>query len=78
MFESARARKPSVVFIDEIDSLCSQRSDNESESAKRIKTQFLTEMQGVGNDQTGVLILAATNIPWVLDSAIRFLSITIT
>ena len=72
MFESARARKPSIVFIDEIDSLCSKRSEDDSESAKRNKTQFLTQMQGVGNDQTGVLILAATNTPWVLDAAVRY------
>lgn len=54
-----------------MDSLCSSRSDNESESARRIKTEFLIQMQGVGNDNDGVLVLAATNIPWVLDAAIR-------
>uniref|UniRef100_A0A0P5BRC5 vesicle-fusing ATPase n=1 Tax=Daphnia magna TaxID=35525 RepID=A0A0P5BRC5_9CRUS len=71
LFELARAHKPSIVFIDEIDSLCSTRSENESESARRIKTEFLIQMQGVGKDQQGILVLAATNIPWVLDSAIR-------
>lgn len=67
----ARQHKPSIIFIDEIDSLCSSRSDNESESARRIKTEFLVQMQGVGNDTDGILVLGATNIPWVLDSAIR-------
>jgi vacuolar protein-sorting-associated protein 4 len=67
----ARESKPSIVFIDEIDSLCSARSDSESESARRIKTEFLVQMNGVGNDMDGVLVLAATNIPWQLDSAIR-------
>jgi len=67
----ARENKPSIVFIDEVDSLCSARSDSESESARRIKTEFLVQMNGVGNDQDGVLVLAATNIPWALDSAIR-------
>jgi len=71
LFDLARAHKPSIVFIDEIDSLCSSRSENESESARRIKTEFLIQMQGVGKDDQGILILAATNIPWVLDSAIR-------
>lgn len=71
LFELARQHKPSIVFIDEIDSLCSTRSENESESARRIKTEFLIQMQGVGKDQQGILVLAATNIPWVLDSAIR-------
>lgn len=71
LFEMSRQQKPSIIFIDEIDSLCSSRSDNESESARRIKTEFLVQMQGVGNDNEGILVLGATNIPWVLDAAIR-------
>lgn len=71
LFELAREHKPSIIFIDEIDSLCSSRSDNESESARRIKTEFLVQMQGVGHDTEGILVLGATNIPWVLDAAIR-------
>ncbi|KAL7299095.1 vacuolar protein sorting-associated protein 4B [Trichogramma pretiosum] len=71
LFELARQHKPSIIFIDEVDSLCSSRSDNESESARRIKTEFLVQMQGVGTDNDGILVLGATNIPWVLDSAIR-------
>uniref|UniRef100_A0A646QEJ3 vesicle-fusing ATPase n=1 Tax=Hemiscolopendra marginata TaxID=943146 RepID=A0A646QEJ3_9MYRI len=71
LFTLARENKPSIIFIDEIDSLCSSRSDNESESARRIKTEFLVQMQGVGNDTEGILVLGATNIPWVLDAAIR-------
>lgn len=34
-------------------------------------TEFLVQMNGVGNDQDGVLVLGATNCPWELDSAIR-------
>uniref|UniRef100_A0A7S1XFV7 Vesicle-fusing ATPase n=1 Tax=Compsopogon caeruleus TaxID=31354 RepID=A0A7S1XFV7_9RHOD len=71
LFKMAREKKPSIIFIDEIDSLASARSDSESESARRIKTEFLVQMQGVGNDTSQVLILGATNIPWGLDSAIR-------
>uniref|UniRef100_A0A2L2XZG5 vesicle-fusing ATPase n=1 Tax=Parasteatoda tepidariorum TaxID=114398 RepID=A0A2L2XZG5_PARTP len=71
LFEMGRQQKPSIIFIDEIDSLCSSRSDNESESARRIKTEFLVQMQGVGTDNDGILVLGATNIPWVLDAAIR-------
>lgn len=71
LFQMARDNKPSIIFIDEIDSLCSSRSDNESESARRIKTEFLVQMQGVGNNSDGILVLGATNIPWVLDAAIR-------
>ena len=71
LFELARAHKPSIIFIDEVDSLCSSRSDNESESARRVKTEFLVQMQGVGNDNDQILVLGATNIPWCLDAAIR-------
>ncbi|XP_067927897.1 vacuolar protein sorting-associated protein 4A-like [Watersipora subatra] len=71
LFAMAREYKPSIIFIDEVDSLCSARGDNDSEASKRIKTEFLVQMQGVGNDTDGILVLGATNIPWVLDSAIR-------
>lgn len=71
LFEMGRQQKPSIIFIDEIDSLCSSRSDNESESARRIKTEFLVQMQGVNTNNDGILVLGATNIPWVLDAAIR-------
>jgi len=71
LFELARAHKPSIIFIDEIDSLCASRSDTESESARRVKTEFLVQMQGVGNDMDSILVLGATNIPWSLDAAIR-------
>ena len=67
----AREKKPSIIFIDEVDSLCGSRSDGENDSSRRIKTEFLVQMQGVGNDMDGVLVLGATNVPWELDNAIR-------
>lgn len=42
----ARDNKPAIIFVDEVDSLCGSRSENESESARRIKTEFLVQMQG--------------------------------
>lgn len=71
LFQMARERKPSIIFIDEIDSLCSSRSEGENDATRRIKTEFLVQMQGVGNDSDGILVLGATNIPWELDPAIR-------
>ncbi|TPX54031.1 hypothetical protein PhCBS80983_g06063 [Powellomyces hirtus] len=71
LFMLARENKPAIIFIDEVDSLCGARGDGESEASRRIKTELLVQMQGVGNDMQGVLVLAATNIPWALDPAIR-------
>lgn len=67
----ARESKPAIIFIDEIDSLCGSRSEGENETSRRIKTEFLVQMQGVGNDNDGILVLGASNVPWELDPAIR-------
>ena len=71
LFETARSVKPSVVFIDEIDSLMSSRNENDSESARRMKTEFLIQMDGVGINNNGIILIGATNYPWSLDPAIR-------
>ena len=71
LFDTAREKAPAIIFIDEIDSLLSERTDNDSEAAKRIKTEFLIQMDGVGKSMDGILLLAATNIPWGLDPAVR-------
>ena len=73
LFTLAREKAPSIIFIDEIDALCSARGDGESEAARRIKTEFMVQMQGVGhnNDERRVLLLGATNLPYSLDQAVR-------
>lgn len=71
LFEMARDSTPAIIFIDEVDSLCSSRESGESDAGKRIKTEFLAQMDGVGKANGQILVLGATNCPWDLDNAIR-------
>lgn len=72
LFEMARESRPSIIFIDEVDSLCGARGESgESDAARRIKTEFLAQMDGVGKSREQLLVLGATNTPWDLDTAIR-------
>jgi vacuolar protein-sorting-associated protein 4 len=71
LFKLANEKAPSIIFIDEIDSMCGDRSEGENEASRRVKTEFLVQMQGVGHDNNNVLVLGATNLPWSLDKAVR-------
>ncbi|XP_018317871.1 spastin isoform X2 [Mycetomoellerius zeteki] len=70
LFTIAREFQPSVIFIDEVDSLLSERKDNEHEASRRLKTEFLVEFDGLPcNPEERVLVMAATNRPQELDEA---------
>lgn len=71
VFQVARRNKPCVLFFDEVDALGASRSDMRQASGRHLINQFLSEMDGVENDNDGVLILGATNAPWHLDPAFR-------
>ncbi|ESL07120.1 katanin-like protein [Trypanosoma rangeli SC58] len=72
LFAVAVVKQPSVIFIDEIDSLLSVRGEGEMDSVRRIKTEFLVQLDGVATDRGDrVLLIGATNRPDELDEAAR-------
>jgi transitional endoplasmic reticulum ATPase len=71
VFEYARNNKPCVLFFDEVDALAASRTDMRNSASRHTINQFLAELDGVDASNDGVLVLAATNAPWHLDSAFR-------
>lgn len=71
LFQKARNSTPCVLFFDEVDAMGASRSDMRSNSSRFLINQFLEEMDGVKHSNEGVLIMAATNSPWYVDSAFR-------
>ena len=70
LFETARRRSPTVIFIDEIDAIGMSRTDASASLAPLVNV-LLTEMDGIAADNRNVMILGATNAPWRVDSALR-------
>lgn len=72
LFAVGRCHQPAVIFIDEIDSLLSQRSDGEHDSSRRIKTEFLVQLDGATTSSDDrLLVIGATNRPQEIDEAAR-------
>lgn len=72
LFAAAIEYEPTILFIDEVDSLLTARKDNEDPASGKIKTQFLIEMDGANRkSEAKVLVMAATNRPDMLDEAVR-------
>jgi SpoVK/Ycf46/Vps4 family AAA+-type ATPase len=71
IFEIARKNTPCVLFIDEIDALGASRNDMKQSAGRHLINQFLQELDGLGNNNDGILVLGATNAPWHVDPAFR-------
>lgn len=69
LFDLARHYQPSTIFLDEIDSIMSARTEEDHEGSRRMKTELLIQLDGL-NKNEGVFLLAASNIPWDLDPAL--------
>lgn len=71
LFQVARSQAPCVLFFDEVDALGASRTDMKQSGSRHLINQFLSELDGDKYSNDGVLILAATNSPWNMDSAFR-------
>nr|GEX39156.1 spastin isoform X1 [Tanacetum cinerariifolium] len=71
LFAVAVSRQPSVIFMDEIDSVMSARTSNEHDASRRLKSEFLVQFDGVSsNSDDLVIVIGATNKPQELDDAV--------
>jgi SpoVK/Ycf46/Vps4 family AAA+-type ATPase len=71
IFEKARAASPAVLFFDEVEALGGKRQYSREGTSAKIVSQFLAEMDGFAQNNHGVLVLGATNVPWSVDPAFR-------
>lgn len=75
LFELAKQNQPCIIFIDEIESLITNRatSSETDETSKRMKTQLLTRINDLSDDKdyANIILIGATNLPWTIDPAFR-------
>ena len=71
LFDRARSNAPCVLFLDEVDALGQKRSNLRHSAARTVVNQLLAELDGASHDNDGVFVLAATNHPWDVDTALR-------
>jgi AAA+ superfamily predicted ATPase len=71
IFEKARSERPAVLFFDELDALAFSRSKAQSEHTRRLVNEFLNQLDGLQGNNDQLLVLAATNMPWDVDGAMK-------
>ncbi len=71
LFDKARSSAPAILFFDELEALAGKRQYTRESTSSKLVSQFLSEMDGFTQNNSGVLILGATNVPWAVDSAFR-------
>jgi len=71
LFENARRQKPTILFFDEADALGQRRTQLKGSVGRTLVNQLLTEMDGFQSSNDGLFLLAATNHPWDVDTALR-------
>lgn len=71
LFEQAREHAPAVMFFDELEALGGKRQYSREGVASKLVSQFLAEMDGFTQNNRGMLVLGATNVPWAIDPAFR-------
>jgi SpoVK/Ycf46/Vps4 family AAA+-type ATPase len=71
VFLAARSHAPVVLFFDELDGIAQKRSGAATGVMRSVVTQMLSELDGVAADNEGVFVLAASNMPWDVDPALR-------
>jgi SpoVK/Ycf46/Vps4 family AAA+-type ATPase len=71
IFDEARRTTPSVLFFDEVEALGGKRMHHNEGTSAKLVSQFLAELDGFAQNNQGVLVLAASNVPWSVDPAFR-------